>query len=690
MHRSHDATLATTALASTDLELAALSANTDAATVSLQPISYRVKKSRTTDTGWHYTIGTLKLNAAQLYWRDLSQPKPVSLKIAPLQVSVSHISDKLNQPWQINANGTLNQKGSFATRGSIVVQPLAARLKINARNLDVAAFEPYFGADLNAVVASALFSAAGTLDLAQTNTRREPWRVSYRGNAALNRVHMLDRVTTDRFAGWQNLNIDRIQARYDARGPAFSAGRILLNQFYARIILDKNGRLNLSNFTAQPEQSPTSLTRDDTESAAADTASPSTRPATAPSTPPSGVRSKPGLPIDLRFGQLVLRRGNVNYTDHFIQPNFNANLVNINGRIGAFGTRTQRAATINVRGSLDHRGPIAINGTVNPLIAQPTLNMLAKATGIQLNDFTPYSTKYTGYPIVAGRLNVDLHYQLANSELKANNHLFIDQFTFGNRVESSSALHLPFRLAIALLKNSRGQIDVNIPVSGSLNHPHFSFGRLIWTAIVHLLEKAVTSPFTLLSHAFGGSEELSYVEFPAGSATLTPAAEKKLDLLTKALIDKPGVQLDMSGRADPVTDGPALRQAYVDKLVRLQKAKDLVGHGKSIAVDDIQVSKDEYDKYLTRAYRAAHFKKPRNFIGLTKSLPAADMTRLLEQNTDLGDSALRELAQQRVATVHQFLAGKISPDRLYDVAPHLDAKGINDKGTTSRVDFALK
>jgi len=648
---------------------------------------------------WHYKIGVLSLQDGDLNLSDLATTPAVTLKLAPVQVKISQISDALDRPWQVEASGTFNKKGDFSTHGSVTAEPLAVAMHLSAKNLDMAAFEPYFGAHLNAAVASALFSANGDIKLARPEQNLQ---AAYDGDASLDDVRMLDRASADLFAGWSTLNVARIKARYDVHGPDLEVGTVSLSNFYARVILDQNGRLNLSNLVTQPAQPATSLTRTDAATADAASAAAAARATAAsavaasaaaantsantPTTTP--VNAKP--PMNMRFGQFLLQRGRINYTDNFIKPNFTANLVNIGGKIGSFGTRSTQAAPIELKGSLDGRGPVSISGTLNPLIEKPELDLTASASGIELTSFTPYSTKYAGYPITEGRLNVDLHYQLANNQLTANNHIFIDQLTFGDQVQNTTATHLPVRLAIALLKNSRGQIDVNVPVSGSLSDPQFSVGGLIWSAFVNLIEKAVTAPFTLLASAFGGSEQLQYVEFAPGSSTLSADAQKKLETLAKAMADKPAVKLDLIGRADPAQDGPGLKRIDVDRAVRQQKVKDLIGHGESISLNDVKVSPDEYDKYLTRAYKAADFKKPRNLIGLEKTLPAPEMTAALEENTPVDDAALRELAQARVAAVHQFLEGKVAPDRLYDRSPHLDANGITDKGATTRVDFVLK
>ncbi|MCO8649759.1 AsmA family protein, partial [Burkholderia multivorans] len=144
------------------------------------------------------------------------------------------------------------------------------------------------------------------------------------------------------------------------------------------------------------------------------------------------------------------------------------------------------------------------------------------------------------------------------------------------------------------------------------------------------------------------------------------------------------------GRVDPDKDTPGLRTAYVDRLVRQQKLKDVVGQGESIDPMTVNVEPGEYDKYLTRAYKAADFKKPRNLIGLQKTLPEADMKKALAEHAPADDNALRALAQQRAQAVRQYLEGKIDAKRVFVVAPKLDAKGIEDKGATTRVDFGLQ
>ncbi|WP_176114032.1 DUF748 domain-containing protein [Burkholderia cepacia] len=656
------------------------------------------RKAEAAAPSWHYRIDALNVKDSSANFTDLSTPRPVKLAIKPLDLSVQKISDDMSKPLPVQLKATLNRKGSLNVTGDVTAQPLKLGLKINGNRLDAAAFEPYFGSALNATIASALLNAQGNLTFAQV---KDAPRATYRGDVALVDVRMLDKATSDPFAGWRSLALTNLKANYDEKGTDVDAARVTFSNFYGRVLLDAQGRLNLKDVVAKETGPAQSLTRDASKgepvplspgvtppAAAAQQAS---APAAASATVVVKAAQPPQNPVRMHFGELLLQNGRVTYTDNFIKPNYTANLVAIKGTVGAFGTDSTTSAPVDVAANLAGNGPISIKGSVNPLIEKPALDLTATAHDIELTNLTPYSAKYAGYPITKGKLNVDLHYELANDQLKANNHIFIDQLTFGDHVENDTATRLPVKLAISLLKNTRGQIDVNLPVSGSLSNPEFSVGGLIWRAVLNLIAKAVTSPFSLLAHAFGsGGEDLGYVEFAPGSYRLDDAQQKKLDTVVKMLTEKPSIRLDLIGRVDPAKDTSGLGDAYVERLVRQQKLKDVIGQGESIDPMSVKVEPAEYSKYLTRAYKAADFKKPRNLIGLQKTLPDADMKKALAEHAPADDNALRALAQQRAQAVRQYLDGKIDSSRVFVVAPKLDAKGIDDKGATTRVDFGLQ
>jgi hypothetical protein len=246
---------------------------------------------------------------------------------------------------------------------------------------------------------------------------------------------------------------------------------------------------------------------------------------------------------------------------------------------------------------------------------------------------------------------------------------------------------------VALLKDRNGVIDVNLPISGSLDDPQFSVGGIIIQVIVNLIVKAVTAPFALLGALFGGGEELAYLEFAPGSAVLDAEDAGKLKNLTKALTERPGLKLDVAGRVDPEVDREGLKRDSIDRKVKVQKFNDLRREGKAPAsADQVSVDKAEYERYLRRAYGEEKFPKPRNIIGLAKDLPVPEMETLMLTHAQVTDEDLRLLANARAQSAKDWLVGegKVPAERVFIVAPKLTPEGIKDKGKPTRVDFSLK
>ncbi|HEY8328715.1 MAG TPA: DUF748 domain-containing protein [Rhodanobacter sp.] len=681
----------------TRLDLAARNAQLDRVTASgLQVDAVRERDDRinlaslftskhaasSNDEGpaWRWSIARLGVEQGLLRLTDRSSEgaKPTPLLIDALNGSVEELSDKLDQPRRVKLEGRIG-KGSFATAGTLQPLPMVADLQLTTKRLDIAGFVPYASVPLNVDVTSARLSSDGKLHY--DGRHAEP-RFDYKGRAAFERVRMQDKLTGDDFMRWGSLSGSHIDLRYGEGTPRVHLGGLALDAFYARVIVNSNGRLNLFDVVASGEQqAPVSVTRAGNNAPAA----------------PQPAASVPTAPAaDIHIGEVTLANGQLNYTDNFIKPNYTANLTSLTGRIGAFGTTAgEPPAELVAQAKLDDASPVDISGSINPLLPVAFLDIKGKATDVELTRLSAYSGKYTGYPITKGRLTADVHYLLDQGRLNADNHIFITQLTFGERMDSPGVSHLPVKLAVALLKDSEGNIDVNVPVSGSLDDPQFSLGSMIMRAFGNLIAKAATAPFRLLASAFGGGhEDLGYVEFAPGSAVLDGAAKDRLGQIVQMLGRKPALTLDISGRADPSLDEAGLRKVTVDDLVRREKlAKE---SGDKIAADasattlaEVTVTPDEYERYLRRAYRHADFEKPKNLLGLSKSLEPDEMRSLLETHVNADATAMRALAERRAAAVQDWLHGKLDDKRIAIKPPRLDAAGINDKGKSTRADFGL-
>jgi hypothetical protein len=312
---------------------------------------------------------------------------------------------------------------------------------------------------------------------------------------------------------------------------------------------------------------------------------------------------------------------------------------------------------------------------------------------MDLSPTSPYSGKYVGYVIEKGKLSFDLKYLIDKRKLTSENRVFIDQFTFGEKVDSPTATSLPVKLAVALLKDRNGEIHLDIPVTGSIDDPQFSIWSIIWQIIGNLITKAVTSPFALLGSAFGGGEALQYLEFDPGLATIPADGAKKIDSLVAALSEKPSLKLEIAGYVDPEADREGLKQYLLQRKVKAQKLDDLVKKGApAVPVDDVTVGPEDYEKYLTLAYRAEKFPKPRNFIGMVKGLPVPEMEKLMLTHIEAGDEELRQLASQRANAVQAAILrpGKVEAERLFIVEPKTLSPEKKDGVKNSRVEFKIE
>jgi hypothetical protein len=225
-----------------------------------------------------------------------------------------------------------------------------------------------------------------------------------------------------------------------------------------------------------------------------------------------------------------------------------------------------------------------------------------------------------------------------------------------------------------------------------MDDPKFSVWRIIIQVLGNLITKAVTSPFALLGAAFGGGEDMQYVEFDSGRAAIADAGRKKIDTLVTALSEKTSLRLEIAGYVSPETDPEGLKQYFLQRKVKAQKLNDLTKKGSpAVPVDEIVVAPGEYEKYLTLAYRAEPFPKPRNVIGLVKSLPVAEMEKLMLANIQAGDEELRQLASRRANAVKDALlqSGKIEAGRVFIVEPKGLTPEKKDKVRDSRVEFTI-
>ena len=626
----------------------------------------------TKNTELKFRLDNFLIDKADITFIDDKPYQPANIHIVPLRLKAVNLSLEKGAQGDIDLALTLDKKSEISAQGTLGLEPLNANLALNVKNIGIRTFQSYFTDKVKIDVTRGAVSTIGNFSLA-TGKKGEPV-IKYAGKVSVNNLASIDKAQSNNFLKWKDLSFDQIQAGYN---PFFlHIKTISLADFYARIIINPDKTTNIQNiFSDDSKKEPEKKE------------------------PPARYGGKkqeanpPEKPADIKIGKIIFRGGNIDFHDNNIKPNYAANMLNMTGSITGLSSQDMTRADVALKGNLGHGSPIDIAGKINPLAKDLFADIKISFKDIELSPVTPYTNKYLGYPIIKGKLSFDVTYLVDKRKLESQNKVIIDQLTFGDKVESPDAIKAPVTLAVSLLTDRNGQINLDVPVSGSLDDPKFKVWPIIWQVLVNLITKAVTAPFALLSSLTGGGEELSFIEFDYGNTIITDESRKKITTIGKALYDRPALKLDIEGYIDPENDKEGFKKAELNHRIKAQKLKEMLSKGgEQIALEQIQLTTEEYEKYLKQTYDAGKFTKPRNFVGIAKKLPAAEMEKLLLNNIEVTDSDLRQLAVKRAQTVKELILqpGNVDASRVFIVEPKTLSPEKKEKVKDSRVDFKLK
>ncbi|MES2412338.1 MAG: DUF748 domain-containing protein [Pseudomonadota bacterium] len=591
-----------------------------------------------------FEVSAVNAKLGGLVLDDRPSSKSAAAKPMPLTASLRLASGRF-EPGRLNFNGSLG------------LAPVQAQGQLLMERLPVQAFEPYLADVLNIELLRADASFRGRVAYRQTAAGPQ---AQVNGNFAIEEMKANTLAPSEDLLAWKALNLRGLNVALDpSKATRIDVKETVLQDFFARVIVLPEGRINLQDLvkSSAPATSATLATAVVARSA------------------PAATKTAAGPAPVINFGPISLVNGKVLFSDRFVKPNYSANLSDLTGKLSAFSSvpstgsaSVPNMADLELRGRAEGTASLEILGKLNPLAKPLALDITGKVRDLELPPLSPYAVKYSGYGINRGKLSVDVKYLVQpDGQLTANNKVILNQLSFGDKVEGSTA-SLPVKLAVALLADRNGVIDIDLPISGSLSDPQFSIGPIIIKVILNVIVKAITAPFSLLAGAFGGGgDELSAVSFPVGSAQLGADARTGLDKIAKALADRPSLRLTVVGTSNLDAEREGFKRARLDELVRAEKRRSMVKDGGAAAVAvAVSVSTAEYPVMLKEVYKHADISKPRNLVGMAKDLPVAEMENLLLADIKVNDDAMRELAVQRGVVVKDYLAGKNLPtDRLF-------------------------
>ena len=478
---------------------------------------------------WHYGIAQVRLTGLNARLRDQGVRPAAEFALQDITARIDNLSDNLSVPLPLEIALHSNDDGLFNATGTVTPEPLAATLTVRFDGIALMPAQPYVARVAALRLTDGRLSGEGEL-------RYEAEDLRYRGSLALHRLRLLEAGSPQVFLAWKSLEAPSLN--FDPH--RLEARELLLHGLSSRLIIHQDKTVNLSQILHS-----------------------------APAANPPGKKT-PEFRADI--GRLRIGDGiRFEFADYSLALPFATQIHALRGTITGISTRRNAPpAQVKLEGRVDTYGMMQATGKID--LFEPTRNMdlNAQFRNVEMTQLTPYTATFAGRRIESGKLSLDLEYRIADRQLQGNNRVIMDHLVLGEQVESAEAWNLPLDLAIALLEDSNGRIDLGLPVSGNLDDPQFSYGQLVWKAITNVLTRIATAPFRALGALFGGGEDFDGITFEAGRARLNPPEREKLVRFAEALDKRPHLSATLSGvwsEADRVAlQDLQLRRALAGKL----------------------------------------------------------------------------------------------------------------------------
>jgi hypothetical protein len=578
------------------------------------------------------------------------------------QLILTNLNGPKFTPTGFKFTSTLNRETPLKASGELTPLPFRYKGELSIGRLHIRDFEDYFPDNVNVFVIGGTVDASMNVDI--TLNESKPLG-SFKGNCGVRSFHSIDAVAEEDLLKWESLQLDEIQGTLEPFSLAIR--EVSLSNLYSRVEVRKDGTLNLQNLIDKPKADTNLPAKEQTKD-----------------------HTKAKSPISI--GAVTIQEGTISFTDRHLPQTFSSTFFNLGGRVSGLSSEESILADVDLRGNLENHSPLQITGRINPLREDLFVDLKVSFKDIDLSPVTPYSGTYLGYTVEKGKLFLDLKYLIDKKQLNSENNIFIDQFTFGTKVDSEKATGLPVRLAVALLKDRKGEIHLDLPVTGRTDDPKFSIWGVVWQVFKNMIVKAATSPFALLSSMFGGGEDFSSVKFDVGSSSLSAPEEKKLTAFAKVLADRPGLKMEIKGYVEREKDAEGYRRELLNGKLRNEKFLELAKERKikdGENSDSIRITPEETSRLMKAVYKKEKFPKPRNVVGLVKDLTDDEMRKLIIANTLVGEPELQKLARERTTSVMDYLVtkGGLPAERLFQKNDDIHKAPEKESAARSRVEF---
>jgi hypothetical protein len=617
---------------------------------------------------WSVSAPDIAVLGLKVSGEDRQVSPAAALLLDPLNVHIAGFNTSPDDKLDVTLDSTVNSSGKISAKAQVTPKSGAVTAHLETSDLALPALQPYLAQYTSMTLLK------GTLGAKLDIERQADGVLAVKGNTWISGLHTVDNVLKQDFINWKLLRIADI--RYRSRPAGLRVGSVTALEPYARMVIAPDRTLNITAVLtpSQAAPRPAVIAPADTPSA----------PAVASAAPAQAAPAAGGAatPFPVAIGTVRIANGSANYSDLWIKPSFAVGIQTLEGTVTGLSSDPKSRAKVELNGKVDRYSPAHIGGTINLLSGALYTDVTMSFKDLDLAIVNPYSGHFAGYKIDKGKLSVDVSYKIEERKLAAKQHFVVAQLQLGDQVDSPDAVHLPLKIAVALLKDRNGVIDINLPMSGSLDDPHFSIGPVIWKAFISLIVKAATAPFALLGHLFGGSEHMNVVEFAAGSAELEPPAKDQLASLVKALMERPQLKLDVPIVFSRSLDRPQiaaarLREALLARVQNTSAGKKHPDTAGEMALTDpekhFHLLVDQYkadvgkDAQLPPSALAVQAAKGKEAAPYDPAI--ADLNAALIDHIEVTDADLEALGKQRAKAIQDALlsGGQVDPSRVFIV-----------------------
>jgi hypothetical protein len=526
-------------------------------------------KSAAASQPWQVTVKEVMLENYGLEFEDRTVASPKRIVLDSIKVDLKNVSNEKDSQAEIAAAFKINQTGTAQIEGVFGINPVSTDIALKITRDSVKPMQPYVDAIAPVELVSGTISLDGRVKYRALHG--DGPKVRLEGEASIENLKTVDRRNSEVLYSLKSFTVQGLEL--DVRPNALSISEVSLSEPDFKIAISPDGEINVVTIlTVKDETSKQGETGKKVESLLDKAV--------------KYITFHLQGPMPISIDTIRVEKGALDFSDLFINPKFAAEAKNLRGTVEGLSSKPGTRADVLLEGEVNKYSPVKISGQINPLTEEKYADLAMSFKNFDLTTTSPYAGKFAGYKIEKGKLSLNLKYKVSGDDFSGENEIVVEQLTLGERVESPDATELPVSLAVALLKDSNGNIELDVPVEGDLNDPHFDYGKVVSDAMSKIITNIVSSPFAALGSLVGGSgEELSHIEFEFGSATLRPEQIEKLDKLAKILQERPALRLETTGRADKENDGSALRgiekEAVDDERLRLlaqERSKQIKTH----------------------------------------------------------------------------------------------------------------